>query len=352
MRTRGWGWGIGALGLVLAIAGLVVMFVVAPALKKLPADTNVTRHYQGTMPVVLNPQTFQFMRNLPIELTRHFAVVKTDGNVALVKETKTMTSMGQPLEQVINDYAIDRTTMLAAGSYPSSWKGAPGLFDRKGIVLSWPIGTKKKDYTGWSDDYRSTVQLKFAGEVTHPRSGLKTYLFTSVGGPAPIASAEVQRMGLPTGLPKKQLLGLISQAKMDPSIVKMLPQLLAKIPGDTVPLQYSYSYQGWYWIDPTTGILIDTKKHELRKVGLGDQVIGATPLAFLPEAQKDALRVAVSDYTYTATDASVQDAKKDAQDKGGTIRLYGTTLPLVGIIAGVVLLAAGGVLVARRPKTA
>lgn len=351
MRTKRLGWSLGTLGLVLAVAGLVIMFAVAPALEKLPTNTDVTRHYQGTMPVTLNPQTFQFMRNLPIELTRHFAVVKTDGNTALVKETKTMTSMGRPLELVINDYAIDRSTMLATTSYPSSWRSAPGFFDRKGIVLSWPIGTKKKDYTGWSDDYRSTVQLKFAGEVTHPRSGRKTYLFTSVGGPAPIAKAEVQRMGLPTGLPKKQLMGLITQAKMDPTIVKMLPQLLAKIPGDTVPLQYSYSYQGWYWIDPTTGILIDTKKHELRKVGLSDQVIGATPLAFLPEAQKDALRVAVSDFTYTTTDASVKDAAKDAQDKGGTIRLYGTTLPLAGIIAGVVLLLVGGVLVARRPKT-
>lgn len=352
MKGRGLWWTVAAIGVLLVVGGLVLMLAIVPGMKKMPADTDVTRTYEGTMPVQLNPQTFEFMHDLPIEIKRHFSVVKTSGNLALVKEEKTMTSGGQPLQQVVSDYSVDRSTMLWSDGYPADWADSDGFFKRAGLVLGWPIGTEKKDYTGWSDDYRATVPLKFDSEVTHDRSGLKTYLFTSASGPKPIAAEEVAALGLPTELPKAQLEAMVGQANLSPLVMKMMPQLMKSIPGDTVPLSYTYAYEGKYWIDPTTGVMIDTEKHELRKVGIADEVLAKTPLALLPEDQKDAARVAVSDFSYKTTDASVQDAKKDAQDKGGVIRLYGTTLPWIGIAVGVVLLIAGIVMVTRKPKAA
>jgi hypothetical protein len=346
------GWVLAIAGAVLAIAGVVLMLVVVPGMTKMPSDTDVTRTYEGTMPVQLNPQTFEFMRDLPIEITRHFAVVETSDDLALVKEERTMTSGGQPLQQVVCDYSIDRSTMMWGDGYPDAWADSEGFWERDGIVLSWPVGTEKKDYTGWSDDYRSTVPLKFDGEVTHDRSGMTTYLFTSESGPKPIAAEEVAVMGLPTELSKTQLQAMVAGAKMNPMVADALPDILASIPGDMVPLQYTYAYEGKYWIDPTTGIMIDTEKHEVRKAGISDEILAKTPLALLPEAQKDAARVPVSDYTYKTTDASVAAAKKDAEDKGGTIRLFGTYLPWAGIIVGVVLLALGIVLLVRKPKAA
>jgi ElaB/YqjD/DUF883 family membrane-anchored ribosome-binding protein len=85
---------------------------------------------------------------------------------------------------------------------------------------------------------------------------------------------------------------------------------------------------------------------------LSDAAAAKTPLALLGDAQKAAMRVPVSDYTYQATDASVQAAKKDAQDKGGDIRLFGTTLPWIGIGVGAALLLLGGFVVIRRTATA
>jgi hypothetical protein len=352
MKSKVLWWIVAVIGLVLLVGGLVLMFAVVPGMKKMPADTDVTRTYQGTMPVALNPQTMAFSKDLPIEITRHFAVTTTDGDLALVKEERTMTSGGQPLQQVVSNYSIDRTTMAWGDGYPASWAENEGFWPREGIVLSWPIGTEQKDYTGWSDDYRATVPLKFDGEVTHDRSGMKTYLFTSQSGPKPIAAEEVATLGLPTELSKDQLLSLVGQANLSPLVAQMLPALLKSIPGDTIPLQYTYAYEGKYWIDPTTGIMIDTEKHEVRKAGISDEILAQTPLANLPEEQKDGARVTVSDYTYKTTDASVQDAKKDAQDKGGAIKLYGTTLPLIGIVIGALLLAAGIVMAIRAPKTA
>lgn len=338
---------LAALGALLVIAGVVLMLAVVPAIKKLPSDTNVTRTYEGSMKVLLNPATMTFAHDVPVLLSRHFAVVKTDGNVALVREEKSLTSGGQMLEQVVNSYAIDRKTILGA-PIPSSFNGAPGLFPRLGVVLSWPIGTKKQDITGWSDDYRGTVTLKFAGEVTNPRSHTKTYLFTSESGPKAIAAAEVARLGLPQQLPKQTLGGLIGASGMSPLVVKMLPTLLGQIPGASVPLGYTYEYEGKYWVDPTTGVLVDTEKHELRKVGLPDAVLAKTVLGALPEAQKAALRVTVSDLTYRATDKSVADAAKEAKDQGGRIRLYGSLLPWIGIVVGLVLLAGGVVVMGVR----
>jgi hypothetical protein len=352
MRSKGLGWTLAALGVVLVAAGLVLMLAIVPSMKKMPSDTNVTREYTGTMPVLFNPQTFQFMRNLPITLERHFAVVKTSGNVALVKEERTMTSDGKQLEQIVEDYAIDRSTMMATDTYPSDWAQTEGFWPRQGIVISWPIGSQKKTYPGWSDDYRGTVPLTYAGEMTYSRSGTKVYLYTSSSGPKPIDPAEVKALGLPTELPKTKLTALVGAAQMSPLVVQMLPSILKGIPGANVPLGYTYEYTGKYWIDPTTGIIIDTQKHELRKVGLSDAVIAKTPLALLGDAQKAAMRVPVSDYTYQATDASVQAAKKDAQDKGSDIRLFGTTLPWIGIGVGAALLLLGGFVVIRRSATA
>ena len=64
-------------------------------------------------------------------------------------------------------------------------------------------------------------------------------------------------------------------------------------------------------------------------------------LAMLPDEQKDQARVAVSDFTYTATDQSVEDAKKDAEDAGGTIKLVASGCPGSAIIVGAVLLVLG-----------
>jgi hypothetical protein len=339
---------LAVVGVVLVAAGLVLMLAIMPAMKKLPTDTNVTRTYDGSMKTLLNPTNMTFAHDVPVQITRNFKVIATSGDVSEVKETKAVASNGQPLQQVVNTYAIDRKTMLATTSYPAAWKSAEGFFDRQGVVLSWPFDTKKKDLAGWSDDYRSTVVLKFAGEVTHPRSGLKTYLFTSESAAKPMSPLEVARMGFPTQLPKATLGGLIGASGMSPVVVQMLPSLLAKIPGDNVPLAYFYNYTGKYWVDPTTGVLIDTEKTEVRAAGLPDELIKGTPLALLPEAQRAALHVTVSELTYKATDASVADAKKSAKDDGGRIRLFGTTLPWIGIIVGIVLVLGGGAFSMKR----
>jgi hypothetical protein len=349
--SRGLGWVLAVVGAVLLAAGLVVMLVVVPGMKQLPADTDTTRTYEGTMATLVDPQTFETMRDLPIALERSFFVVETEGDAALVKEERSMTSGGQSLQQVVNHYSVDRVTMEWTGDHPEEWAENEGFWSREGHVLGWPMDTERRDYTGWSDDFMSTVPLTFVEEAAHERSGMTLYTFTSAGGPQPIADEMVAGMGLPTELPKAQLALLLGQADLGGIVGALLPTLLEQLP-ETVPLGYSYDYEGTYWVDPSTGIIVDTEKRETRTVGLSPDAVESTALALLPEEQLSALRLPIMDFSYTATDASVEEAASDAEDAAGTLQLFGTTLPIVAIVAGVILLAVGLLLALRRPRSA
>jgi hypothetical protein len=339
-------------GVALVVAGLLLMLVIVPDMKQFPDDVNTARHYVGTMPVMFDPDTFEFMTDLDLNLERHFNTEATDGGVALVKEEQTMSDGDQVLQHFVKHYALDRKTMEVSDTFPDSWAQTEGFWAREGIVLGWPIGTENRDYVGWSDDYRATVTLKFEGEVEHERAKIKTYYFTSTSGPVPIDPDAVTAMKLSLGLPKEQFQALVEQTDLSPLVKNLLPNVLETLEGDTVPLAYYYEYEGEYWVEPETGVLIDTKKHELRKVGLPDEVIAGSPLALLPEEQRAALRVVVSDFTYWGTDETVQDAKKDAEDAKSRIQLYGTTLPVAGIVVGALLALVGVFLVMRKPAAA
>lgn len=339
------------LGVVLVIAGIVVIAVVVPSMKQFPDNVDTTRIYTGDMPVLFNPDTFQFMKDLKIDLTRHFKTEAVDGGTALVFEEQTLSSGGQTLEHFIKRYAIDRKTMESVSSYPASWATKDGFWPRQGLVLGWPIDTKKQGYKGWSDDYRKTIDFKFEGEEKH--GGINTYLFTTSSGPQPIDPAQVAVLKLPTALPKAQFQSLVEAADVSAVIKAAVPLILSKVEGDSVPLKYYYEYQGQYWVEPRTGVLIDTKKHELRTVGLTDEVLAAIPIfANMTDEQKAAARVVVSDFTYQDTDQTLKDAKKDAQDAITQIQVYGTILPIIAIVMGVVLGLLGAFLFTRKSPPA
>jgi uncharacterized membrane protein len=338
------------LGIVLVVVGIVIMAVIVPGMKQFPDDVDTTREYAGTMTVLLNPDTFEFMKDLEVDLERHFKTEETDGDIALVIEEQTLSSGGQPLQSLTKHYALNRKTMEFAKDYPESWAETDGFWDREGLVLGWPIDTEKKDYVGWSDDYRSTVELKYEEEVEHDRAKIDTYLFTASDPSKLIDPAAVQAMGLPLELPTEQFGELVQGADVSDTLKTMLPAVLRQWEEDTVPLVYYYEYEGWYWIEPQTGVLIDTKKHELRTVGLGEAFMESSPLlSNMSEEQRAASRVPVFDLLYQGTDDTVQDAKKDAEDAISQLQLFGTIIPIAAIVIGAILAIVGVFLLVRTP---
>lgn len=333
-------------GIVLVVAGIVVMFVIVPGMKQFPDDVDTTRQYVGTMPVLLNPQTFQFMTDVPVDLERHFMTEEVDGDVALVLEEQTLSTGGQPLSQMTKRHAIDRKTMEFATDYPAAWAEKAGFAVRRGLVLGWPMDTEKKDYQGWSDDYADNVTLKYEGVVEHPRAKIETYYFTAGSEPRPIVPETVAAMGLPPALSHEQIAGLIGGMEgINPLIAQALPMLIQQAGWpDPVPLSYVYEYTGEYWIEPVTGVLIDTHKVEIRSAGFSDELMAALmeridslPIEVDPQLVGSLLPVTVFHLDYQATDQSVEDAKNDAQDAKDMIQLYGSILPLVAIGLGLIL---------------
>lgn len=344
------------LGIVLIAAGLVVMFVIVPGMKQFPEDVDTTRVYAGTMPVMLNPETFEFMNDIEVDLERHFETEEVDGDIALVLEDQLLSTQGQPLTQIIKRHAIDRETMMFVDDYPESWAEKEGFAPREGLVLGWPIDTEKKDYDGWSDDYQSIVPLVFVDEREHPRAGIDTYYFTSESGPQPIVPAAVDAMGLPTELTHEQIAGLIGGLDVNPMIAQALPMLIqqAEWP-DPVPLSYVYEYTGEYWIEPQTGVLIDTHKIEIRKAGFSEELmlnlaarIEELPVEVDPALIGELLPVTVFHLDYQATDDTVQEAKDDAQEVIDQLNLFGTTLPIAAIVIGLVLGVVGAFLFMQK----
>ena len=341
-------------GLILVVVGLIVMLVIVPGLKQFPDDVDTTRRYSGSMPVLLNRENLQFLTDIPVELIRHFKTEETDGELALVLEEQTLESQGTPLLQIVKRHAINRKTMEFAGEYPESWKEKEGMINRAGLVLGWPIDTEKKDYVGWSDDYRDTVTLKFEGEVEHERAKIKTYYFTSSSEARPIDPAAVAAMGLPTELTHEQLGTMVGGLDINPMIARALPVLIEQAGWpDPVPLTYVYEYEAEYWVEPDTGVLIDTHKIEIRKAGFSDELMGtlAEQISTLgivePEVVAEFLPVTVFHLEYQATDQTVEEAKKDAEDAQSQIRLYGTLLPITIVVAGALLALIGLLLAAR-----
>jgi hypothetical protein len=359
MSRKALGGILAAIGLILIVVGIVVMFVIVPGMKQWPDDVDTTRTYDGSIPTLLvlnaeNPAESQFVPFENVTLTRHVVTEDTDGDYALVLEDITITAPGvdTPLVHNVKRYAVDRHSMEAVDSgYPDDWATTEGFWDiRRGLVLGWGMDVEKKDYLGWSDDYASTVDLVYQGEEEH--GGINTYHFTSSGTPQEINPQVVQNaLHLPTAMPKDILMTLLSASSMG-SLAPMLQPAFDAYEDPEIPLQYYYEYTADYWVEPQTGVLIDTSKHELRKVGLGEAFLEGTPLANMGEEQREAMRIPVFDLTYATTEGSIKDAKNDADDAISKINLFGVILPAIAMIAGVLIIVIGGYFFVSRSKTA
>ena len=133
------------------------------------------------------------------------------------------------------------------------------------------MDTEQKDYTGWSDDYMSTVPLTFVEEAD-PRAQRHDALQVHLGErPKPIVAEMVAgrwasrraaqgaaRLPARPGRPERR-----GRRACCRSWSSSFPT--------PVPLGYYYDYEGTYWVDPATGIIVDTEKRETRTVGLAQR---------------------------------------------------------------------------------
>ncbi|MCB2223592.1 MAG: DUF3068 domain-containing protein [Actinobacteria bacterium] len=331
------------LGVLLIVAGLIVKFVVVPALAVFPDDVDSTRTYEGTLEVMLNADALAtgdmaniFMENIPINLSRHVTTEETDGGKALVHEVATMTAAdGTPLPLGSEDwYTIDRKTMEHIPNFTDN----PDVIDaRQGLVVGFPIGTEKKTYDGWSDYFQKVVPLEFVAE--EERAGWDLYHFRAQSAIAPITDPATLAM-FPAGLPLATVTALAPSLAPE-DMLPMLGQILPALP-DPVPFTYLYEYETNYWVDPATGVLIDYTKDEAIVLAI---MADAIPGGIAPVGP-------VLGLVYQHTDDAIADAKVDAEDGQSLLNLFGVIVPYLAIGLGAVLALGGGFFAFRKEDEA
>lgn len=332
MRRITWWFGL-LVGILLIAAAPIVRWGVAPAVTHLPGNTDTLRVYTGTASTVINPSVLRgtlfgpaLLHNQPVTVQHRVTVLDTKGNNALVSERKTVSLPGTTIANVVHRYAVDRKSM-GRGS------GFGDVTAQTGVTFNWPIHTQKKDYTGWVGDTQSTTTLHYAGTAT--RGGVKTYVYTStvpttrITDPAMLAT-------LPAAMPKSLLNSLVPSLGLSLDQLKQLGQLLPQLP-DPVPFAYLFSATSTFWVAPDSGVVVDVAAHEVRTSAV---VIAGQPVPV----------GAVLDFSYTAPPLTLQAAANDAKDKASQMQMISSTIPLVALITGSVLLLVviGVAVVSRR----
>src|SRR4051812_36399659 len=98
---RKWSIVSGVVGIVLITGALVCAYAVAPAVVKLPGDTNISRTFAGTASSLLNPAAIAsgntsqaILHNVPIIATHKTDVLDTTSSSAKIADTKTLSAAG------------------------------------------------------------------------------------------------------------------------------------------------------------------------------------------------------------------------------------------------------------------
>ncbi|MEN8239332.1 MAG: porin PorA family protein [Actinomycetota bacterium] len=329
-KSKGLGITMLVLGVVFAVAGLAVKYVVLPSQAKFPADVDSTRNYEGELAVMMNAAALDsgdlanlFLTNIPVTIERNVKTLEVGGDEgAVVSDNAVMSSPQGPLAQSLSIYAIDRKTMESIDDFSGDARITP----RQGLVIGWPIGSEGTDYVGWNGDTNETVVLAYEGEEV--RGGIDTYRYHAASGPDVIVDPELLAQ-FPQGLPKEMLLQLAPLFGLPDEMLAQLGPVLEAMP-DVVPLTYTYQFDKTYWVEPTTGMLIDIDVMESRSAAL--MVPGAD--APLPLAE-------VQHLEYVTAQDSVTDAVNEANDNIAQLDLFGTYIPLILIALGAIGIIGG-----------
>src|SRR4029450_6603598 len=181
-------------------------------------------------------------------------------------------------------------------------EGRPAFEGHKGLVLKFPFDTQKKTYQFWELNTRKAWPIDYKGE--EKTQGLNTYKFVQEIPTTKISEIE--------GVPRSAL----------------------KLPGQGgVTVERDYKSTRTIWVEPVTGAIIKAADKQY------------STLQYQGEA-----RAIATDATFTYTDATVTKNVRggkepdgrdggDYKSKATQLTLIKSTVPLVTLILGIVLLA-------------
>ena len=312
---RGVGLVLVGLGVFLIVLGALLRFTVVPAVAKAPLSPGestggVTQTDQtGVAARLFDPSTLSERTDVPLTVTRF---TRGDVPASQTDEAKAADLAIYDTFQRVEDNAgvviLASTARFAFNRVTSEMSNCCGAnldgenVEMSGIVpLKFPMFTQPQNYPYFDTSLNDTVDAVFQGE--EEVEGLKVYRFLVSVPPTQTGTLEVP--GSLVGSP--------------------LPNFVAP---------RFYSNELTMWVEPSTGAIVKGESAQLQtlrgpdgtdKVVILDAVIGTTP----EEAT-----------------AGVDFAKTQA----ALISLLNNTVPLIGVILGVILLIVGILLVVTGRK--
>jgi hypothetical protein len=311
----------GVIGLVLLIAaGLMAWWITPSYIARMPGGYNTTRTYDATIRTLFNPAALAtgnlagaIKTGLPATISETVKVQQTSGNTALVQDTRAITAAGAPVGQTVSPYALDRKTLEATSSHPANWNVIPAT----GLTVSWPLGARQQNYTGWVYQTGTTTTLRYVKQVQ--QGGINTYEYQTAVPATRITNQQLLASlpkSLPVALlPKLRAAGLISPTAVA-GLAKAFPNALS------VPLAYTYQAANTYYVAPATGLVVNLSNNETQMGGIA--LPGGKIIPVLP----------VLAYTYHASPATLSAAVNDANNGSSTITTWGVTVPITAAAAG------------------
>lgn len=325
----------GVIGVILLVAaGLMAWWITPSYIARLPSGYDKTRTYTGTIRSVVNPAALAtgnlsaaIKTGLPATLTDRVKALQTSGNTAQVQDTRTINAAGSPVARTSTNYAVNRQTLEATANHPGNWS----VTAAKGLTVSWPLGAKRQNYTGWVYLTQTTTPLKYVKQAT--QDGINTYQYQAVVPPTPIRNPQALA-GLPKALPVSLLPRISAAGLISPSQIASLTRAFPH--ATSIPLAYTYQASNTYWVAPPTGLVVNVSNNETEMGGIA-----------LPNGTIVPLLPVLAD-TYHGTPASVQAAVTDAKNGSSTITTWGVTVPIIAAALGFLLVVLAIILWLRR----
>jgi hypothetical protein len=305
MRGRAVGLGLLGFGAFVLAAALCVRLFLAPALVKLPLDQKADPVAVGSHVDFFNQGALKQEKGLDTTVRQHVqgdpSAKGAGDDVAVWHFGSVMTdSAARQLDASTYAVCIDRKTAEAVDC-PSQQVNDDATATIKGLTLTFPFGTEKKDYPLFNSTLRKPFDARFQG--VEKLQGLEVYRFVQTIPETVVREAQV-------------------------------PGLLF---GSTQPLvkaEAVYSNERTMWVEPVSGVIVTAEEHPAAVLRGPGGKTGPTLLAG----------------DFAGNKQTIADGVKRAEDFHSQITLIQKTLPLSLAGLGVLLLIVGGLLVARAGR--
>lgn len=371
------------IGAVLVVVLVAWVLVGIPALVKYPTDLEADQAFEGTFTVLVDPTSTAPLEQplvLPLQVDRHIEAIGEESGANEVVVRETIEEHAGDLVDItqVNQYVMDRSSVENVADERAYAFEPENVVDRSGAYrLHLPFDTSRDEtYAVYSPETDTTYTVAVdPAQPTSDVEGLTLSNFLANESEVPVTDAYLQDLGKAVPLPRELTLEqmdphlLAAGIDVDALLAALLPVLapedaaiLVQFAEQPIGLEYVLSFSGRLGVEPVTGAEVrvsvaesigarpqlDTLPDLLAVLGRYPQVPEAAAAAEALQVLAEGPAIALFEYAYDQTPASVADIADDAAAMRTQILLAKVWLPVGLTVAALLAFGIGTVVFLRR----